>query len=328
MSDTSPALGLPFIMASQAQKHVTHNEALRVLDAIVQLAVDSLPLATPPVDAETGQRFIVAAGADQDWAGRDGDIAVREENAWFFVTPQPGWRADIVPSGQILRYADGAWTVEAPTLQNLPAVGVGTTADDVNRLSVVSQASLLTHDGAGHQVKVNKASEADTASVLFQTGWSGRAEMGTAGNDDFTIKVSADGSAWSTALSVEAESGALRTPSGQTYFDDVFILDDHAYVFEIPWSNPARILMWLAVNISGYHYLLSITGSMTGASNFAPMFVNPPGSLNFYTGPLDGTTGADDAVNLSIEDDNGVRRMYVENRLGSNRLFTMATLGR
>ena len=32
MSDT-PLIGLPLIEASQAQKHVTHNEALLLLDA-------------------------------------------------------------------------------------------------------------------------------------------------------------------------------------------------------------------------------------------------------------------------------------------------------
>lgn len=31
--DSSPNLQLPYIMPSQAQKHVTHNEALRTLDA-------------------------------------------------------------------------------------------------------------------------------------------------------------------------------------------------------------------------------------------------------------------------------------------------------
>ncbi len=35
MSDNSPRLDLPDIQAAQAQKHVTHNEALRVLDVLV-----------------------------------------------------------------------------------------------------------------------------------------------------------------------------------------------------------------------------------------------------------------------------------------------------
>jgi hypothetical protein len=38
MSNTSTHLALPYIVPAQAQKHVTHNEALYILDAIVQLA--------------------------------------------------------------------------------------------------------------------------------------------------------------------------------------------------------------------------------------------------------------------------------------------------
>ena len=37
MSDLSPILSLPLLQASQAQKHVTHNEALMQLDLLVQL---------------------------------------------------------------------------------------------------------------------------------------------------------------------------------------------------------------------------------------------------------------------------------------------------
>ena len=46
--DQTPNLELPFIMAAQAQKHITHNEALRILDALVQLSVVARDLATPP----------------------------------------------------------------------------------------------------------------------------------------------------------------------------------------------------------------------------------------------------------------------------------------
>jgi hypothetical protein len=69
------------------------------------------------------------------------------------------------------------------------------TADLQNRLAISSPASLFNHEGHGHQVKVNKASTGDTASLLFQSNWSGRAEMGLAGNDEFSIKVSGDGAA-------------------------------------------------------------------------------------------------------------------------------------
>jgi hypothetical protein len=92
-------------------------------------------------------------------------------------------------------------------------LGVGTDADAANRLAVAAPASLFTHDGAGHQLKINKATPADTASLLFQTGWSGRAEIGTTGSDALAVKVSADGAAWATALTVAA-SGQVTAGHG------------------------------------------------------------------------------------------------------------------
>jgi hypothetical protein len=53
MSETTANLELPYILPSQAQKHVTHNEALQRLDAVTQLTVTA-SLATPPSDPEEG----------------------------------------------------------------------------------------------------------------------------------------------------------------------------------------------------------------------------------------------------------------------------------
>lgn len=101
-----------------------------------------------------------------------------------------------------------------PELQNLPHLGIATAADNTNRLAVSAPATLLTHAGAGHQLKLNKSSPGDTASLLFQTGWEGRAEMGTGGSDDFSIKVSADGSSWQEALHIDRNTGQVSLPQG------------------------------------------------------------------------------------------------------------------
>lgn len=92
-------------------------------------------------------------------------------------------------------------------LQNLSLLGVNATADSTNRLSVSSAAALFNHDGNGIQLKLNKNAVSDTASLLYQTSWSGRAEIGTTGNDDFHFKVSADGTSWKDALIVDGSSG-------------------------------------------------------------------------------------------------------------------------
>lgn len=90
-----------------------------------------------------------------------------------------------------------------------PLVGVNATADTTNRLAVSSPASLLNHEGTGHQLKINKAAAANTASLMFQDGFSGRAEFGLTGDDDFHVKVSADGAIWREALVVNKTSGNI-----------------------------------------------------------------------------------------------------------------------
>lgn len=211
MPDQTPNLSLPFIMPAQAQKHVTHNEAIELLDMIVQLTLESVGDTTPPGVPEEGQAWIVGASATGDWAAQDGMIATWRGGGWLFVAPQDGWIAWVRDAAEMQAFTGGTWVTQGePDLQNLPSVGINTTADTTNRLSINAAATLLNNDGAGHQVKINKASAGDTGSLLYQTGFSGRAEMGLAGNDDFSIKVSADGAAWSTAIAITAADGYVQ----------------------------------------------------------------------------------------------------------------------
>ena len=347
MADT-PNLVLPYLAANQSQKHVTVNEALRRLDALVQITVQSSALAAPPGSQVEGQRWIIAASATGAWAGQSGKIAAWQDGAWAFYAPLDGWTAVDINTDTLLMFnagagtwagiitgifSDAAFTLQddidptkqarfqiagftagatrvftlpdvsgtlavlsgvAQTFQNTTtfsatsvtvgssaaastlgmgtgattsgvtkAVNVGTaglsgsitnvtigsavagalgtltinsptvtfgstvsaiamaaanvsalylglggaSADATNRLSLNAPASLFNHAGAGHQVKVNKAAATDTGSFLFQTGFSGRAEFGLTGSDDFQIKVSPDGSTWNAALAIEAATG-------------------------------------------------------------------------------------------------------------------------
>ncbi|MDF3415052.1 DUF2793 domain-containing protein [Sulfitobacter sp. M57] len=332
MSQTSPTLSLPYIQPAQAQKHVTHNEALRILDAVTQLSVISTTLTTPPGQTVSGDRYIVADAATGVWAGQEQNIAVQVDGSWQFFTPNIGWRADIASSGEQVRFDGTVWQPAGGgatgDLQNVPLLGVNTTADATNKLAVSADATLLNNAGGGHQLKLNKATAGDTASLLFQTGFGGRAEMGTAGDDNFEVKVSPNGSNFKTAIRAEASTGAVQFPGGQSFFQDVFILNDTAWSIDIPWSNPSRILMWLSVNMEGRYFLFSITGTLTGVNNFGEMFANPPGTLTYHTGPLSGTTGPSGGINVSIDVTGSAPKLFVENRLGSNRLFTLSTMGK
>lgn len=210
-------LRLPYLMAAQAQKHVTHNEALRSLDAIVQLAVEDRDLTGPPLTPADGARYLVGSPATGDWSGREGDIAAYQDGTWMFHTPREGWIAWISDENAAVVYDGTAWATLSSggggSVNPTPLVGINATADTTNRISVSAPASLLSHEGAGHRLKINKAALTDTASLLYQTAFSGRAELGLAGDDDFHFKVSGDGTNWNEAIVIDNATGSVTFPN-------------------------------------------------------------------------------------------------------------------
>ncbi|MCT4654466.1 MAG: DUF2793 domain-containing protein [Cohaesibacter sp.] len=221
MSKTA-RLHLPMIAQSQAQKHITHNEALFVLDMVAQASVLDAGLSVPPSGPKEGDCYLVAAGASGDWTGKENHIAAWRGSDWIFATPQAGWRVWDLDSQTLLIYGDGNWQSDKHipnAIQQRGQIGILTNADNINRLSVKSDAILFSHDdvspGSGDiRAKVNKQAEDKTASFLFQTNWAGAAEIGLMGDNHFSFKVSDNGSDWHTALRLNKISARAEFPKG------------------------------------------------------------------------------------------------------------------
>lgn len=206
--DQSARLSLPFIVAQQAQKHITHNEALLALDTLAQPVVRSRTVTSPPAGPLAGEAYIVAGLASGAWAGHADEIAVWRSGAWAFHDPAEGWQAYVEDARELVVFQAGAWVAIAGNgPAGVPQLGVNAGADAVNRLAVSAPASLFSHEGNGHQLKLNKAAAAETASLLYQSGWTGHAEMGLAGDNHWHLKVSPDGVSWIEALAVDNASG-------------------------------------------------------------------------------------------------------------------------
>ncbi len=229
MTDTAN-LALPCIEGSQAQKHVTHNEALRVLDTLVQLAVLDRDLTAPPGSPVEGQRWIVKTGATGAWASHVNAVAAWQDGAWQFSTPRIGWLAYVVDESALLAWNGSAWvsaiTALTPTaLNNMTLLGVGTTADTTNPFSAKLNNTLFTaktvaEGGDGNlRYKLSKESAAKTLSFLFQDNFSGRAEIGLTGDDDFHFKVSPDGTTWREAILINKTTGQVSFPQGSASSD-------------------------------------------------------------------------------------------------------------
>lgn len=101
---------LPLLAAGQAQKEVTHNEALLAIDRQLHLAVLSRALTVPPEAPAAGSAYIVPSGADGAWAGHSTAVASHDGFGWTFVSPIRGCLAWIVDEG-VFAVFDGGWSV-------------------------------------------------------------------------------------------------------------------------------------------------------------------------------------------------------------------------
>ncbi len=179
--DSTPRLNLPYLAASQAQKHVTLNEGLGLLDGLVACAVESRTLAAQPASPAEGALYILpASAAGDDWSlAGEGALMRFEAGAWTALTRVPGQLAFVRDASVLLLFDGAAWVGAA--------------------------------DALGARAKLNKASTPGVASLLFQTGFSTRAEIGLVADDRLTVKVSADGASFVEALKVEP-GGQVRLP--------------------------------------------------------------------------------------------------------------------
>jgi hypothetical protein len=220
MSDATPRLGLPWLMPAQAQKHVTVNESLGRLDALVQCAVRSRATTAQPGAPAQGEAWILPGGASgADWDGfAEHDIAYHQDGAWRRIAARAGLTAYVLDEGALLLFDGADWTpiTDAITaLDNLDRLGVGTTPDASNPFAAKLNTALWTaryaaEGGTGDlRYAMNKEAPGDTVSLVLQSDWSGRAELGLAGSDDFSLKVSADGQVWTEALPVDRTNGAV-----------------------------------------------------------------------------------------------------------------------
>ncbi len=215
MADATPRWGLTYMVAGQTHKHVTVNEALRSIDSLANPRVLDRDLTDPPANPSEGDSYLPASPATGDWAGHEGAIVTFQDGAWAVTTPPDGTVVWVVDEKAALVRDGGAWSPFGDAAQVLAALptgsvaqlGVATPADSANPLAVAGSGALFTHAGAGMQAKINKNATGDTASVIFQTGFAAHAEMGLSGSNNFELKVSVDGAAWTSALLVNHTNG-------------------------------------------------------------------------------------------------------------------------
>lgn len=118
MAEESAKLRIPYIAAAQAQKHVTHNEGMTLLDTLVQLSVIDKDLLAPPGSPAEGDTYIVAGAggtATGAWTGWDKRVARYIDGEWRSYLPGQGggagWLAWVLDEDAMYRFDGTAWAL-------------------------------------------------------------------------------------------------------------------------------------------------------------------------------------------------------------------------
>ena len=114
----TPNLTMPYLVASQAQKEATHNDALNDIDSLAQLSVISRTLNAPPSSPSAGDTYIVGASPTGAWSGYAHYVATYY-SGWRFKAPKTGWKAWTQNESKLLYFTGSAWaTLAAPYFEN------------------------------------------------------------------------------------------------------------------------------------------------------------------------------------------------------------------
>ena len=124
--DMTPRLKLPYIAPQQAQKQVTYNEAMRMLDTLVHPVVKSRSLATPPGSPAEGDAYLVAASPTGGWSGKAGKLAVFVDGGWLFHAPLDGWLLYVEDDDQFVQRQAGVWSPLLASTADLSDYAEGT----------------------------------------------------------------------------------------------------------------------------------------------------------------------------------------------------------
>lgn len=212
MSEQSPRLSLPLLMPDQAQKHVTVNESLLRLDALVQLSVQSRSVALEPASPLDGQSWILPQGAvGEAWSAFAGDsLAIWRDGFWSEIMPEQGWRAWVRDESASAVYENAGWTAETGGSERPLAAGAAGAATK----AVILEEALTSLSGPSVQSSIVIP---DRAIIL---GVSVRTSIAISGATSFDCGIAGETSKFGGTLGVAVGSSNIGVIGPQAFYAD------------------------------------------------------------------------------------------------------------
>jgi hypothetical protein len=177
-------ISLEYLLQNQASPEITINEALTKIDALIfniaQNIVDVLPL-----NPNNGEVYICSHNNTE----QPNKIAIYLTNkSWVFLTAKEGMIIFVQSQQKEFKFSQNNW--------------------EENNVPSLLPSNVNFDDNNGNtRLNINKSGETTTASHVFKSNWGGRAEFGLIGEDNFSIKVSPNGSNFIESFKVEKNTG-------------------------------------------------------------------------------------------------------------------------
>lgn len=185
-------------------------------------------------------------------------------------------------------------------------VAIGAGSDGTNRL-LVSGSNMLFTSSADLSFTFNKGASGDDCSLTFQAGFSARALVGLLGDDDFTFKVSPDGSTYKTGMIIDKDTGAVSFPEHSKFSSYV---NFDKYIAAGAWTDIAFNNSrhndqgdWSAGTFTAPHdgYFLFGAGYRFKANATVPADIRVGISVNGATPTADAVATAGDATIVTLQ---------------------------
>jgi Protein of unknown function (DUF2793) len=137
---------LPFLGVGQAQKEITHNEALLLIDALLHPSVQSELQAPPAANTESdnGKSWLIGAAPTGTWAGKAGQIAHWTGGSWRYLTPKDGMRIWNIALHVEMHYINSQWSI----MTAIAAPNGGIVIDIEARSAIAAILLMLRSSGA------------------------------------------------------------------------------------------------------------------------------------------------------------------------------------
>lgn len=207
--ETTPRLGLPYVIAAQAQKHIPINESLARLDGLVQLAVESRTVSVQPFSPVSGGVWIAA------WPGPPAGTLMRfEAGVWEALTPAEGVLAWVKDENQMVAFDGAAWVPLSATFRSTIAAQTPNLAN--TRLEVLEQEVTLS--GAATATSIAIPNRAIVLAVSTRT------TAAITGAASYNCGVSGDTSKFGGSLGVAKNSSNIGVIGPTAYYADTPVL--------------------------------------------------------------------------------------------------------